>query len=393
MFKHILFASCAVMALAAGAARAADSYDIHVIIPLTGGGSFAGHGHQESLDALAAVTNKEGGIAGKPLRFVYHDDQTSPQLAVQLANEVLAEKPAVILGSSLVAMCAAIAPLMKNGPVDYCFSPGYHPAAGGYVFSASSSSIDQVAAVIRFYRMRGWTKLAVLNTTDASGQDGDRAIDEVLARPENKDMKMVAHEHFNPTDISVAAQIERIKASGAQALITWATGSPVATAFKGAIQAGLDIPITPTSGNQTFAQMTQWADFLPKQLYLPSALFPEHDGVLKLDPRVEAAQQAMYGILKARNLKADNMEATSWDAGLIVISALKKLGPGATAQQIRDYIAGLTDFAGVDGLYNFKENTERGLGPQNSIVVSYDPKTKSWVWVTKPGGEPLGSAK
>ena len=197
-------------------------------------------------------------------------------------------------------MCAAIAPLMKNGPVQYCLSPGYHPAAGSYVFSASASSIDQVAAVVRYYRLKGWTRIAAFETTDASGQDGDRAIAEVLDRPENREMKLVAQEHFNPTDVSVAAQIERIKASGAQALISWSTGAPVATVFKGAVQAGLDIPIAPTSGNQTFAQMEQWASFLPKQLLLPSALFPPHEGIVTLDPRVETVQREMYAALKER---------------------------------------------------------------------------------------------
>jgi len=389
--KKLFWTSVASCALLCGApiTRAAEPYDIHVILPMTGGGSFAGKGQQQSLLALADVLNKEGGIAGRPVRFVVHDDQTSPQVAVQLANEVLADKPAVILGSSLVAMCAAIAPLMKSGPVQYCLSPGLHPTAGGYVFSASSSSTDQMAAVIRYYRLKGWTRLAVLNTTDASGQDGDRGIDAVLAQPENKDMKKVVHEHFNPTDVSVAAQIEKIKASDAQAIMSWATGTPVATVFKGAIQAGLDLPITPTSGNQTFAQMEQWKDFLPKQLLFPSALFPEHDGVITLDPRVEKAQHDMYAVLKERNLKADNMEATSWDAGLIVVSALRKLGPDASADQIRQYISGLTDFAGIDGTYNFKDNPERGLGDVSSIVVGYDPAGKSWVWLSKPGGEPL----
>lgn len=217
------------------AAQAADPYPINVILPMTGGASFVGAGQQQSLDTLAEVVNAQGGIAGRPLKWVYHDDQTSPQVAVQLANEILADKPAVMLGSSIVAMCAAIAPLMKNGPVDYCLSPGLHPAAGGYVFSTSANSADQIAAVVRYYRMRGWTKLATLETTDASGQDGDRGIAAVLARPENKDMQLVEQGHFNPTDVTVAAQIERIKASGAQAIISWATGAPVATVFKGVI--------------------------------------------------------------------------------------------------------------------------------------------------------------
>jgi branched-chain amino acid transport system substrate-binding protein len=384
--------ACAAVALVIASidpVRAADPYDIHVILPMTGGGSFVGKGQQDSLQALEASVNKAGGIQGRPLHLVFHDDQTSPQIAVQLATSLIAQKPAVILGSSLVAMCNAMAPLMKSGPVMYCLSPGFHPTAGSYAFSASSSSYDQIAALIRYYRIKGWTEMAALSGTDATGQDADKAIAQILAMPENSAVKLVEHQHFNPTDVSVAAQLERIKASGAKAVIAWSTGAPVATVFKGAIQAALDLPIAPSSGNQTFAQMAQYADFLPKQFLVPSALFPEHEGVLQLDPRIEKVQHEMYAILAERGLKADNMIATSWDAGLIVVEALRKLGPDATADQLRGYIAGLTDFAGVDGIYDFRTYPERGLGPLSSAIVRYDAEGKRWVWLSKPGGEPL----
>jgi branched-chain amino acid transport system substrate-binding protein len=371
-------------------ARAADPYDIHVILPMTGGGSFVGKGQQESLQAMEATVNKSGGIQGRQLHLVFHDDQTSPQIAVQLATSLIAQKPAVILGSSIVAMCNAMAPLMKSGPVMYCLSPALHPAAGGYVFSASSSSFDQIAALVRYYRLKGWAEIAALSGTDATGQDADRAIERILAMPENSGVKLVEHQHFNPNDVSVAAQMERIKASGAKAVIAWSTGAPVAAIFKGAIQAGLDLPIAPSSGNQTFAQMAQYADFLPKQFLVPSALFPEHEGVLELDPRTEKQQHEMYALLGERGLKADNMVATSWDAALIVVEALRKLGPDATAEQLRQYIASLTDFAGVDGIYDFNAYPERGLGPTSSTIVRYDAEGKRWVWLSKPGGEPLG---
>lgn len=370
-------------------ARAAEAYKINVIVPLTGFAAFVGQGQKDTLQALAEYVNKTGGIKGQNVEFVFHDDQTSPQVAVQLTNSVLGSHPSVVMGSALVGMCLAMAPLMKNGPVHYCLSPAIHPAAGSYTFSASSSSVDQIAAVVRYYRMKGWTKLATLETTDASGQDGDRSIDAVLAYPENKTMKKVVAEHFNPTDVSVAAQIEKIKASGAQAMIAWTTGQPAATVFKGMVQAGLNIPVAPTSGNQVFAAMHQWKDFLPKQLVLASALYPEHQGVLTLDPRIEKAQRDMYAILKEHHLRADNMVATSWDAGLIIIAGLRKLGPKATAAQLKDYIDGLTNFPGVDGIYDFKKVAQRGLGPDSSTVTTYDPKTDAWVWLSKPGGAPL----
>jgi branched-chain amino acid transport system substrate-binding protein len=390
--RHGLIAlglAVAFLANIVGAVHAAEPYDIHVILPLTGNGAFLGQGHRDSLDTLAEIVNKSNGIDGRSLHFVYHDDQSNPQVSVQLATEIIAQKPAVILGSSLVAMCAAIAPLMQNGPVDYCLSPAYHPPAGSFVFSSGASAIDQSAAVVRYYRIKGWTKIATLANTDATGQSNDKAMDEIVARPENKDVSLVERQHFNPSDISVAAQVERIRASGAQAIIAGVTGTAAATVFKGMIQSGFDIPIEVTSGNESFPQMEAWKDFLPKQLVMSSALFPEHDGLLTLDPQIETAQHAMYAALAAHHLKADNMEATSWDAALIVVAALRKLGPNATAEQIRDFIANLTDFPGIDGVYNFKASPERGLGPDSAIAVTYDPAKKVWVWLTRPGGTPL----
>jgi len=108
-------------------ARAADTFDINVILPLTGGGAFLGKAEQQALQRYEKAANANGGIHGKPLNFVFNDDQTSPQIAVQLANRVKATKPAVILGSALVALCNAMTPLMKDGPVLYFYRPGSIP--------------------------------------------------------------------------------------------------------------------------------------------------------------------------------------------------------------------------------------------------------------------------
>ncbi len=370
-------------------ARAAEPYDIHVFEPLTGSGSFIGKGQQDNLRLLEAAVNREGGIQGRPVHFIIHDDQTSPQVSIQLANEVLATHPAVILGSPLTFMCNALAPLMKDGPVLYCLTPGVHPAEGSYVFSTSISTYDLIATLVKFFRLKGWTQLAVITSTDSSGQDADRGIDTVLNFPENAAVKIVAHEHFNPTDVSVSAQIENIKAAHPQALIAWTTGAPVATVLRGVQQAGLDIPVGTTNGNQIFSQMAQYVSFLPKQLYFPGSLFPDHAGILKLDPRVEKAQQRMRVVLTAGDINPDNQTGMVWDPAMIVIGALRKLGPNATAAQIRDYIANLTDYAGINGVHNFKAWPQRGLSPENAAIFSYDAAHQRWVWLSKPGGEPL----
>jgi branched-chain amino acid transport system substrate-binding protein len=384
------FSLFAVLGLALqGLAVPAYAYDINVILPLTGGASFLGKEEQKAMQLAEPMVNKAGGIQGDPVHFVFFDDGSSPQTGVQLANNAIASKPAVILGSSLVGVCNAMAPLMQDGPAMYCLSPGIHPAAGSYVFTSSVSTLDLADATIRYFRLKGWKRIAFMTSADATGQDAERGLNEIAGRPENKDITVVDRAHFNITDVSVAAQIEHIKAAEPQALIAWSTGTPIATVFKGIIQAGLDIPIATTDGNMTYAQMTQYASFLPKQLYIAAPEWVQHTGLITLDPAVEAAQKLFFDAYNAANAKPDMASTLAWDPTMIVIDTLKHLGPKATAQQVRDYIGSLKGYAGINGIYDFTKNPQRGLDVQGTVVTLWSPAKQTWEMVSKPTGIPL----
>jgi branched-chain amino acid transport system substrate-binding protein len=377
------------LALQTTPAAAADPYEIHAILSLTGGASFLGKAEQQAIQLIETWANKTGGIKGRPLKFVFHDDQSSPQTAVQLASQVVALKPAVEIGANLVAMCNAMAPLMKNGPVMYCLSPGIHPEGGSYVFTSSVSTVDLSKALIRYFRMRGWTRLAIMTSTDASGQDAERGLTANLALPENKSMQLVAQEHFNPTDVSVSAQIEKIKAAQPQAFIAWSTGAPIGTIFKAVVQAGLDVPMGTTDGNMTMAQMTQYAAFLPKQLYIPAAEWAMHGSDLKREKPVVEAQARFDAAFKEAGLTPDVASALAWDPTMIVIDALRALGPDATAEQVRARLAALKGYAGVDGIYDYSRVPQRGLDVENAVVTLWNSDRKTWVPVSQPAGIPL----
>jgi branched-chain amino acid transport system substrate-binding protein len=372
----------------ASGARAED-YAINTILSLTGNGAFLAGGQKKVLELLAENANGLGGVGGKQVRFVFHDDQSSPQVAVQLLNEIMASHPAVVVGSSLVAMCSAMVPLLTHGPVLYCLSPGYHPPPGSFAFSSNTSTWDAQVSTVHYFRLKGRTRIATITSSDATGQDADRGIDAALAIPDNAGVRIVDREHFALSDVSVAAQIERIRAVNPQLVLAWATGTPSATIFRGLVQAGIELPVATTGGNTLIAQMQQFKSFLPKELYAGGGAYPPHDGLYKLDPRVEAAQHTMYDAVKKTDLQPDVVIGTSWDAGLIVIQALRALGIGANAEQIHSYIAKLTDFPGVSGVYNFPASPERGLGVNDTIVVRWDAVHDHFVWVSKPGGDPL----
>ncbi len=394
LYRRIGWLATFAAALAAApASRAAEPYDIHVIATLTGISAFVGKYMKLNFEAFEDWANSEGGIKGRPIHFVFGDSQSQPQIAVQLATEIIAAHPTALMVTGPVANCAAVLPLLADGPVMWCNSPALHPKPGSFGFASGPDTLDGINAVLRYYRMHGWTKIGIVNPTDVTGQDADRAIAAALKLPENASITIVAYEHFNPTDLTVSAQMERVKAAGAQALIAWSTGSPVATVFKGMIQAGLDdLAVAPTGGNQVYQQLEQYKDFLPKRLVMTSALFPPHEGLVTLDPRVEKMQHDMYAVLAKHGIKPDNNTADTWDAALITLSGLRQVGSDATPEQLRSWILAQKDFAGINGLYDFTQFPDRGLSHDSTVLVTYDttgPEGPHWRWVSKIGGEPL----
>jgi branched-chain amino acid transport system substrate-binding protein len=363
---------------------AADPYEITAILSLTGVGAFLGKGTAQGLQALEAYVNKTGGIGGRPLKFNVEDDQTNPQVAVQLANAAIAKKPAVIIGGAFGAVCGAIAPLVKDGPVDYCMSPVIQPPPGSYVFSASVGMDNVLGAAVKYLRAMGLTRIAAIVTTDASGQAAEHAMGTAFA---SGGSELVAIEHFNPADLSVAAQLARIKAANPQALIAWATGTPAATVFRGLSEADLDVPVLTSNGNSTYAQMKQYAAFLPKLLLFPDLMMQATDRIT--DKRTLDAEATFKSAMGAIGIKPDQIQGTPWDPALLIVAALRKLGPNAAAAQLRDYLAGMHDFIGIDGAYDFRSYPQRGLGANAIVIVRWDPAKGDWVSVSKPGGVPF----
>lgn len=385
------------LALVAGStgmaqAAAKADYPADAILSTSGNAAFLGQTRQKTLKVLEALVNKEGGIDGHKLVLTFHDDQTNPQVAVQVTSAILAKHPAVLFGATLTSTCGAEQPLLQRaGPVAYCFSPGIHPKHGGYMFSASVSTRDLITAVFRYFNSHGLTRVASISSTDATGQEMENNIDVALKNPAFSHIKMVSRERFSVSDLSVSAQIQRMTQAHPQVVIAWTTGSAVANIFKAMIQAGLSVPVVTSDGNMSTAVMHRFAAFLPKELLTATSEFLPHAGLYKLDPRVEAKQKLYEQAMAEAHMPVDLGTAGAWDATFILVDALRKLGVGATAPQVRSYIASLTDYAGIHGVYDFRARPQRGLGVKDALIARWDGKNSAWVPVSAPGGAALAA--
>lgn len=385
MKRSIAVLAVALCALVPYAGIAEDPYDISVIAPLTGPYAFLGNEEASAIAAVQATVNKSGGIRGRQIHFTVQDDQSVAQNTVQLLNASVARKTAVILGSATVSACGAMAPLVANGPLVYCFSPGIHPPAGSYMFSASISTADYIVGTIRYLRGRGWRKVALMTSNDATGQDADRIIDEAVNAPENQGLvSLVDREHFNLSDISVAAQIARIKGSGAQAVIFWTVGTAFGTLVREAVNGGLTIPEFTSAGNLNYAQLIGYQSFMPDNLYMMAPPWAAPSAFPNAAFRKYAA--GYLDAFKAAGVRPDEGQSLAWDPAQLVLEALRHLGLDATPSAIRAYIAGTQGWIGINGQYDFKAIPQRGIGIDWLVMIRWDRDKQSLVGVSKPGG-------
>ncbi len=360
---------------------------IDVITSQTGSFAFVGSRTIESLNVLQKVVNAHGGVNGQPVEFVYSDDQTSPVVAVQLANAAIARGVTVLLGPLSAAACAAVIPLVATaGPLNYCLSPVITGPPGGYMFSTGAGTTANNVVIVRFFRNRGWKRIAIIASNDASCRDGERYIDNALALPENHDMQVVAREHFAPTDLSVAAQVSQIKAGAPQAILTCASGTIFATVLHGLHDAGLDIPTAASSANMVYEQLASYAGILPRELYFAAARGFVLDKNLGEGP-VKAAQQQFFAAFRAAGIRPEYQATVVWDPTMIVIDALRHAGSHPTAAALHAYIEGLHDWAGIAGIYYFRDGNQRGIGENALQVDRWDGAHNSFVVASRPGGK------
>jgi len=369
MIVRSLLALVALVALSFSSVSAADPIEVSVLLPMTGSVALIGQSAMTALTILAEGVNKSGGINGRPLKFNFQDDQSNPSLAVQIVSRIVAAKEPIVLGSNLSASCSAIAPLVKDGPVDMCFSPGIHPDEGSFVFSPAPSTVDIAIVDARYFHKRGWKKIAFIYSTDGSGVDGEKVINQIFQAPENKDITFPDVEHFGVTDLSVAAQVSRMKASQPDALYVWASGTPASTVLRAIADAGINLPVITSYSNATYKQMDSLKPYLPKELLmagLPTMVPADQLPRGQLRAQVDAYDRAF----KAAGVRPDALQTTPWDAGLLIVDALRKLGPAPTAAQVREYLAGLRGFTGVTGTFDFKAIPQRGVNWKSSLLMT-----------------------
>ena len=140
-----------------------------------------------------------------------------PRRRSKLATQIFANHPAVIFGPIRAGDVQCGRGTGDAGPGRRIASrPDSYPSRAATSSPPRPRSHTSCRPSSATCARRASSAIALLVSTDATGQRSDKMLDYTLHLPDNAAMVVVAHEHFSDSDISVAAQLARIKAADPQ---------------------------------------------------------------------------------------------------------------------------------------------------------------------------------
>lgn len=128
---------------------------------------------REGIEQAAAEVNGEGGIGGRELRVVFHEDRNDPALAARIAAELVADAGvAAVIGHtrSDPTLVAARAYDGHLPVVTARLTSGELAGLSPWVFQLVPSDSAFGAAAARFAAARGWRRASVLFNNTARGR-------------------------------------------------------------------------------------------------------------------------------------------------------------------------------------------------------------------------------
>ena len=253
MRKTIITAALALPFLLS-AAHAQDNIKIGYIDPLSGGGASVGEGGLKTFQYLADEINAKGGILGHKLEIVPMDNKTNPQESLGQAQKAVDAGIRYLTqgnGSSVAAALedfvaknnarnpgkellyfnyAAVDPSLTNEKCSY-----WH-------FRWDASSDIKMAALTNYMKTQPSIKKVYLINQDYSFGQSVRTEARKMLAEKRPDIQIVGdelHPLLKVTDFS--PYVAKIKASGADSVVTGNWGQDFALLLKAAADAGLKV--------------------------------------------------------------------------------------------------------------------------------------------------------
>lgn len=242
MIRKLALTTTAVAAFCAGMATA----DVRIasVAELSGAGAAAGAVWHDGIKMAVEEINAAGGILGEQIDLVEYDSQTDPQNSRAMVQKAIDEETFVLLGtvyssSTVVNMLVA----QQNGvpQITGSESPTITAKGNPYIFRTAfgaQKGLPKLGSYIK--NDLGASKVAVIWANTEFGKGGHDAF---LSVAEAQGIEIVANIPTEQAQVDFAADVAKLKSSGAEAVFSYMTEEESARFLIEAAKQDLGLPI------------------------------------------------------------------------------------------------------------------------------------------------------
>ncbi len=252
--RKTLLAAALALPILGSAAAAEDTIKIGYIDPLSGGGASVGEVGLKTFQFLAEELNTKGGVLGKKVEIVPLDNKTNPQESLIQAQKAIDAGVRFITqgnGSSVAgALSDFVTKYNERNPgkeVLYFNYAAVDPVLTNekcsfWHFRWDANSDIKMEALTNYMKSTPSIKKVYLINQDYSFGQSVRSQAKAMLAAKRPDIQIVGDELHPLLKISdFAPYVAKIKASGADTVVTGNWGQDIALLLKAAADAGLKV--------------------------------------------------------------------------------------------------------------------------------------------------------
>lgn len=356
---RFLVAVLVLVALSSAPAFAADTIKIGAILAVTGPASFLGAPEAKTLEMLVEEQNKKGGIKGKKIELIIKDTAASPEKAFSFAKQLIdEEKVFAIIGPSTSGETMKIKNVAEEGKtilLSCAAAEVIVKPVAKYVFKTPQNDSFAIIKIFQQMKKMNISKAGVLSSNTGFGNAGKAQIEKLA--PEHG-ITIVVNEVYDKAASDLTAEVTKLKAANAQAIINWSIEPAQSIVIKNARQIGLKIPIFQSHGFGNIKYVAA-AGEAAEGVIFPAGRLLVADTLTKDHPQKSLLSKYKKDYETRFKEEASTFGGHAYDAFIILMNAIEKAGTDKEA--VRSAIENLKGVVGTGGVFNFSAEDHNGL--------------------------------
>jgi ABC-type branched-subunit amino acid transport system substrate-binding protein len=367
MLKRLLTLAVAGGTLMLATADAdAQTYKIGGSLGLTGYAATNDRAWRDGMQIAADYINARGGVLGKKVELFIEDNRSEPQEAVVGYRKMMSNDNVQIFDSGCVSagnFAAAGAVTRASIPMMLCSILPQRPEEQKWAFSVLPPPRFEIETRYRYLKEKtAIRKVGIIHDpTPYANMMKDLGV-KIAA---DFGIEVTVVESYKPDDADMSIQINRIKSSGAGAIIKMGQGGSTVTAAKNIKQLGLDDILLMASLDDG-AVFKQAGEALGERfIYVaPGVQIPE---AVPAGPAKDAMDQFLKLWREKHGDRDANAATRAWDSMMLIFTAVEK-AKSFEGPAVRDALETINNYQGAFTTFNFSADQHMGI-TQNPFMI------------------------